>query len=316
MSAIDHSKTLPVAVRVARPYKPISQRGGSNNIECPELTRYTGQEQANQVLRRIQSHSTLNKLPQDPTQTYPLPFPGWQNIQQPTTVHGVWPHTTTSTPAGASYAALTIRQSLTDQTVHGRQPIEQSGIKHADGRDERSSDSVQGRLSVADGQSRGGAIDPKYVAEIESSLGRLRIENIELQGKIVLLENNLQVETSKRQVAMQQLDRSSKDAAESNELRVKLAATTKEADSLKSQLDVKNKVLSRLQQDNFNLTFERAAYDAVCRENRWLKDQQSELAKAMDDLRQKFVSYTWLVAPEAEVAEKREQAAKDLESVN
>lgn len=159
-------------------------------------------------------------------------------------------------------------------------------------------------------------IDPKYVAEIESNLGKLRIENLQQKERIDMLEKNQRIEADKREITTRQLERLSKDASTAAEYAEKYKKAQQLADLSKDELAVKDKAITKLQEENFHLTFNRVDYDSICRDNATLKLNLSQAHSALEDLKQKFVNYTWLVSPNAEIAAQRENSVRELELVN
>lgn len=158
-------------------------------------------------------------------------------------------------------------------------------------------------------------IDPKYVAEIESNLGKLRIENIQQRERLDVLEANQRIEADKREITAKQMERLIREAATAAQYSEKHRKAQQEADLGKKEIEAKNKILAKLQQENFHLTFNRVDYDSICRDNSILKQNLAQAHSALEDLKKQFVSYTWLVSPDAEIVEQREKGLRDLEDV-
>lgn len=159
-------------------------------------------------------------------------------------------------------------------------------------------------------------IDPKYVAEIESNLGKLRIENIQQRDRLDVLEANQRIEADKREIIAKQMERLIREAATAAEYSEKHRKAQQEADLGKKEIETKNKTLAKLQQENFHLTFNRVDYDSICRDNSTLKQNLAQAHSALEDLKKQFVTFTWLVSPDAEIAEQREKGLRYLEDVH
>ena len=158
-------------------------------------------------------------------------------------------------------------------------------------------------------------VDSKYVAELEMHLGRLRVDHADISDRLSSAEARLKVEADKRETLVHQFEQMAKEAQASNELADKLRRAEAQLELSRADSDAKGKALLKLQEESFVLAFDRVAYDSMVRQNELLKANLQQASDALADLKQRFMTYTWLVSPDSHKAEERQRVMQNLELV-
>lgn len=158
-------------------------------------------------------------------------------------------------------------------------------------------------------------IDPKYVAEIEANLGKLRLDNAnllsslgEFEGKIAGLESTNKAQT-------RQLESLSKEIFDVTQLKTQIRQLEFELESKRNENKAISEQMISIRQQLFNSTFEKSAFEANLQENNHLRQQHQLLAGSLDALKHQFDDYCRLVGSSPEEAKHRERVTNELNNV-
>lgn len=159
------------------------------------------------------------------------------------------------------------------------------------------------------------AIDPKYVADIEANLGRLRLENSNLVSSIAGYESKIGSLDSANKVQAAQLEALKKEVADSNTLKAQIRQLEFELEAKKGEAKAVTEQLTNVRSQLFQITFDRTAFESNLQENSYLKQQQQFLGMSLESLKLQFEEYRVLTNIPAEDLQRKLKAASDNEAV-
>ena len=158
-------------------------------------------------------------------------------------------------------------------------------------------------------------IDPKYVGELETSLGRLRMENSTLLATVEELGTKLTGQEAAYASLQKQLEAMHKDVAEAAQL--KAAVRQLEFDLASKQTESKSlfEQNSTLRTQLFQTCYDKYAFEATQRDNLNLRDNQKHLSSVLENLKKQFEEFVATVGVSPADLKKKEEYCGDLEEV-
>lgn len=158
-------------------------------------------------------------------------------------------------------------------------------------------------------------IDPKYVADIEANLGKLRLENANLVSVMGEFEAKIGGLEVTNQIQGRQLEVLNKEITDITQIKNQIRQLEFELESKKNENKAISEQMISTRQQLFTSTFEKSAFEANLQENNHLRSQHQMLAGSLDALKQQFDEYCKLVGTSPDEVRYREQANNDLHTV-
>jgi len=157
-------------------------------------------------------------------------------------------------------------------------------------------------------------IDPKYVGEIEASLGKLRVENTELRVTISDLEGKVKTTEAHLLSLQKQNEYLGKEANETAQAKGRARQLEFELEAKVNELKNSHEQSLQLRQQLFALQFDRLTFETNLKDNALLREHQKQLATALETLKSQFEEYVRIAGVNPDEAKHREHILGGLET--
>lgn len=158
-------------------------------------------------------------------------------------------------------------------------------------------------------------IDPKYVGELEATLGKFRMENANQNDTIGRLEDKVKASEQVCNQFRQELEALEKDRQELSTLRARCRELEVEREARNLELKVSQEVTLKLRQQVFASTVDTFAYESLSRDNANLREHQQQMAGVLEALRVQFAEYIALSGLSVDEVRAKEANLNSLEEV-
>lgn len=156
------------------------------------------------------------------------------------------------------------------------------------------------------------SIDPKYVGELESNIGKVRLENNNLVSRMqqiehraVAAEQQLGVYQSQVQQLQKELGDQTALKSQISQLEFQLEAKTREVAALhEGSIQIRNQL--------FTQTFDKFAFESSTRECSALREQIKAMTSTLDNLRTQFNDFIGVVGLKPQEVHAREEQLQQL----
>ena len=153
-----------------------------------------------------------------------------------------------------------------------------------------------------------------YLAILEGNLGKMRLENERIKEYAGDLERKVEFLNDKNIKMEEKANLLATEAREVGELRTKVMQNEFERLAIESELSTRKEIEVKLRKREFELRFEKSAYDSALRENSNLREHVSHLTNSLDSLKESFDQFVKIFPQSPEEIRERQNNEKFYEN--